>query len=198
MEAEFWDERYSQEHYAYGKEPNDFFRETIDSMIAGKILIPAAGEGRDVIFAAQKGWMVDAFDISKAGLNKAMKLAREKGVKINYEIDNILFFQPKMDFYNLAAVIFLHLPRQQRRILSTKLWDSLRPGGKIIMEVFSKNQADYGTGGPKDLNLLYSEDDILSDFPCFKPELLQTMERNISEGTLHKGKASVIRFIGVK
>jgi len=198
MSSPNWDEKYASHDFAFGKEPNDFFKEILDTLISGKLLLPAEGEGRNAVYAAQKGWQVDAFDLSKTGMEKAIKFAREKGVKIQFEIENVLFFQPKLDFYNLTAALFLHLPRQQRRILSVKMWDALRPGGKFVMEVFSKEQLNFTSGGPKDASLLYSEQEIMSDFPCFKIEKLETKERTLNEGSLHKGKASVIQFIGVK
>jgi 2-polyprenyl-3-methyl-5-hydroxy-6-metoxy-1,4-benzoquinol methylase len=198
MSSEFWNERYSSPEYVYGKDPNDFFREYIEEQISGKILLVGEGEGRNAIYAAQRGWTVDALDVSQKGKDKAQKLAREKGVRINYEVDNILFHQPKQDFYNLIGVFFLHLPRQQRRILSVKLWEALRPGGKMIMEVFSKDQLKLGTGGPKESELLYNEQEMMSDFPCFKFEKLQQIEREIHEGSLHKGRVSVVQAIGVK
>ncbi len=198
MNPESWDERYSADEYVYGKEPNEFFKHVIDQTHSGRLLIPGEGEGRNAVYAAQRGWNVDASDISKNAMNKALKLAREKDVQISFQVENFLFFQPKTDYYNLTALIFFHIPRQQRRILSVKLWDSLRPGGKLVMEVFSKEQLKYNSGGPQDANLLYSEQDILTDFPCFKPEYLETLERNIKEGIFHNGKASVVRFIGTK
>jgi len=198
MGIDFWNERYASQEYVYGKEPNDFFKECLEEQISGKILLVAEGEGRNAVYAAQRGWVVDALDTSQKGMDKALNLAKEKGVRINYVVDNILFHQQKQDFYNLVGVFFLHLPRQQRRVFSLKMWESLKPGGKMIMEVFSKNQLDFGTGGPKELDLLYSEEEIISDFPCFKIEVLQTIERKIHEGSRHNGHSSVIRFIGVK
>lgn len=198
MSSDFWNERYAAVEYVYGIEPNDFFKEQLNLLPAGKILLPGEGEGRNAVYAAQKGWQVDAFDISSAAMQKAQKLANEKQVKINYQIDDLLFFQPKMDFYNTTALIFVHLPRKQRRIVSVKLWESLRQGGKLIMEVFSKEQLNFQTGGPSDAELLYSEAEILSDFPCFKPEMLKTIKRELKEGIYHRGQASVIQFVGVK
>lgn len=198
MSSDFWNERYSAGEYVYGKDPNDFFKVVIDSMQPGKLLLPGEGEGRNAVYAAKKGWMVDAIDSSRAGMQKAQSLATENGVKINYQVENVLFYQPKTDYFNLVAVLFMHIPRIQRRFVSVKMWESLRPGGKFIMEVFSKNQLQFSSGGPQDIDLLYSEDEILTDFPCFKTEYLATIERDIKEGSFHKGMASVVRFIGVK
>jgi SAM-dependent methyltransferase len=198
MISDFWDERYSSDEYAYGKEPNNFLKQVIDTIPPGRILLPGEGEGRNAVFAAKRGWFVDAFDTSQKGMQKALTLAKENGVKITYTKENILFFQPKTDFYNLTALLFLHLPRNQRRVVSVKLWESMKPGAKFIMEVFSKEQLKYSSGGPKEPDLLYTEEEVLTDFPCFKPELLETKITELNEGKLHKGMASVIRFIGTK
>ena len=53
---EFWNERYSQEAYAYGTEPNAFFKSRIDQLSPGKLLLPAEGEGRNAVYAATKGF----------------------------------------------------------------------------------------------------------------------------------------------
>ena len=59
---EFWNERYSQEAYAYGTEPNAFFKSRIDQLSPGKLLLPAEGEGRNAVYAATKGFEVSAYD----------------------------------------------------------------------------------------------------------------------------------------
>jgi len=198
MKTEFWDEKYSQAGYLYGKEPNTFLKSYIDGQPAGKILFPGEGEGRNAVYAAKLGWVVEAFDTSSVAVGKALKFAKESNVRIFYTIDDILFYSPKADYFHVVGVSFLHLPRLQRRILSVKMWESLRIGGRMIMEVFSHEQLKFASGGPKDISLLYSEEEILSDFPCFRIESLQTMTIELNEGSGHKGKASVIRFIGVK
>jgi hypothetical protein len=75
---EFWNERYSNKLFVYGKEPNVFFREELEKMPVGKILLPAEGEGRNAVFAALQGWEVFAFDNSEEGMKKALLLASEK------------------------------------------------------------------------------------------------------------------------
>tara|TARA_X000000950_G_scaffold260222_1_gene329392 strand:+ start:219 stop:527 length:309 start_codon:yes stop_codon:yes gene_type:complete len=83
---EFWDARYAQETYVYGKEPNNYFKKTLNLLKPGKILLPAEGEGRNAVHAASLGWEVFAYDFSEFAYKKAMKLAREKEVSINYQI----------------------------------------------------------------------------------------------------------------
>ena len=81
---QFWEERYGQEQYAYGKEPNQFFKEQIEMLAPGKILFPAEGEGRNSVYAALKGHEVHAFDLSSEGKKKAELLTNQLGIKHNY------------------------------------------------------------------------------------------------------------------
>jgi hypothetical protein len=67
-----WNERYANEEFAYGEEPNNYLKEQLTKLDAGKILFPAEGEGRNAVFAAKEGWTVSAFDISNEGLRKAL------------------------------------------------------------------------------------------------------------------------------
>ena len=49
-----WDERYSEAGFAYGTKPNDFLRENLEKLPAGKILCLAEGEGRNAVFLGSK------------------------------------------------------------------------------------------------------------------------------------------------
>src|SRR5690625_7249446 len=67
MNEEFWNERYAQDEYIYGEEPNEYLRKKLSILSPGKILFPADGEGRNSVYAALKGWDSEAFDISIEG-----------------------------------------------------------------------------------------------------------------------------------
>ncbi|MCU0373551.1 MAG: SAM-dependent methyltransferase, partial [Ignavibacteria bacterium] len=84
MQKNFWNERYASPDFAYGTEPNDFFKREISKLVPGKLLLPGEGEGRNAVFAAIKGWDVTAVDFSEQAKIKALKLADENNVKINY------------------------------------------------------------------------------------------------------------------
>ena len=78
MMQDFWNKRYKQKEYAYGEQPNRFFKEQIQNLSPGKALFPAEGEGRNAVYAAQLGWEVEAFDISEEGKNKANNFIKLK------------------------------------------------------------------------------------------------------------------------
>jgi hypothetical protein len=58
--------------------------------------------------------------------------------------------------------------------------------------------ADEKVGGPKDIDSLFSMEEIRADFPNYT--IIELVEKDIelSEGLYHNGTGSVIRFVGVK
>jgi hypothetical protein len=89
---QFWDQRYQESEWVYGEAPNAFFKAFIDQQPPGTLLLPAEGEGRNAIYAASKGWTVEAFDFSPVAREKALAGAAAKGVKIRYDLQDIALF----------------------------------------------------------------------------------------------------------
>ncbi|PLX13465.1 MAG: SAM-dependent methyltransferase [Marinilabiliales bacterium] len=201
---DFWNSRYADKEYAYGTEPNNYFKQIIDGRkLGGRILLPAEGEGRNAVYAAKKGLEVFAFDISIEGKIKALKLAKNQNIKIAYEIGDFLKMPLKEDSFDAAALIFAHFPPNIISVYHKKIADLLKPGGIIILEGFSKRHFDLqlknpSAGGPKNIDMLFSKTQISSDFKNFKVLDFEEKEVVLEEGIFHKGKAQVIRFCGVK
>ena len=196
FDSKFWDERFSAKDYIYGTEPNSFFKEQLDKLSIGKILLLGEGEGRNAVYAAKNGWKVDAVDYSSVARDKALKLAKNFRVSINYDLQKIQIFFPDKNFYNAAAIIFFHLNSIERKTLHRKMIDSLAPEGIIILEVYEKDQLGKTSGGPQNLEMLYSLDEIKSDFSELGTILLKKETIILNEGDKHTGEASVIRYVG--
>lgn len=205
MLKEFWDKRYSEPHYVYGEEPNQFFKETIDNLPEGRILLPADGEGRNSVYAASQGWQVDAFDVSSEARNKALFLAQISGVDLSYQVlefkDAFTNYAPNS--FDVIALIYLHVPLQLKMQYYRLLITLLKPGGHLVFEGFSKhhrkNQEDNPmVGGPQKIDLLYSKEEMSLFFD--ELHFIQLSEEDIvlTEGVGHNGKGSVVRFIGQK
>ncbi len=194
---EFWNERFGKSQYYYGKAPNIFFAEKLKEIPKGKILLPAEGEGRNAVYATLKGWKVTAFDFSENGRQKALDLAAEYDVEIDYQIHNATDFDAT-EKYDAIALIFAHFAGEEREILFDKLNSCLAPGGHLIIEVFSKNQLERTSGGPKKLELLYNKNEIKASFPNIDFLVLEERKIMLNEGGSHQGEAVVIRAVGVK
>ena len=201
--TERWNDRYSNSAFAYGEEPNNFFKEQIEKLNPGTILLPAEGEGRNAVYAAKLGWKVAAFDISEEGKNKALKLAEANNVKIDYKVGELetLNYQPEQ--FDAIALIYAHFPAEIKSYLHKTLETYLRKDGIIIFEAFSKKHLEYlaindKVGGPKDIESLFSTEEIKADFPNYEIIQLEEIEIELNEGLFHNGKGSVIRFVGKK
>ncbi len=194
----FWDDRYSQQDYVYGTSPNEFFRQEIEKLKPGRILLLGEGEGRNAVFAAKNGWQVDAFDYSAKARDKALKLAEDNNITINYNVVNIDELEIVPDTYDAAGIIFLHLHGILREKLHSLTLEALKTNGKLILEMFSKDQIKKTSGGPKELELLYSLSEIEKDFQDLKFEKFFETDTNLNEGSYHSGEASVIRLVGTK
>jgi ubiquinone/menaquinone biosynthesis C-methylase UbiE len=194
----FWNEGYSKTEYAYGEEPNKFFAEQLDQIKSGLIILPCEGEGRNAVYAATRGWIVKAFDTSKAGKVKALKLAKKKEVNIEYIVEDALTINYPENSADAVAFIFAHFSPPARKKIHQKAINWLKPGGRIIIEAFNPNQLQNTSGGPKELSMLYTENMIREDFHELKIEIIQTLRTELKEGKYHEGIADVIRFVGVK
>lgn len=191
-----WDQRYADEEFHYGKEPNEFFKREIDKLKPGKLLLPAEGEGRNAVYAAKLGWDVVAFDSSVEGQKKAYRLAKEQGVEIEYQLKSYEEFTAEENSFDMLAFIYAHNPNRQQN--HRKLARFVKPGGKILLEGFSKEQLQYGTGGPPVLQLLFSEEEIKEDFKDLTEIKVEKVVKHLSEGKHHLGDSSIIQLLGEK
>ncbi|MGK9369966.1 class I SAM-dependent methyltransferase [Melioribacter sp. Ez-97] len=195
---DLWDKRFSSEEYIYGIEPNEFFKSQLDKLTPGRLLLPGEGEGRNAVYAASLGWKVDAVDFSQSGKLKAERLAAEKKVTVNYMVCDLSDYQPEPESYDAVGLFFLHFEEDLRKEIHKKAVDALKKGGRLIMEAFEKDQLNYDSGGPKNLSALYSLEDIAEDFIDLDFEYFAKEIVVLNEGKGHQGKASVIRFTGIK
>ena len=192
---QFWDQRYAENETVYGNEPNKFFRLFIDQHKPGTLLLPAEGEGRNAVYAASRGWQVDAFDFSQVAREKALDFARGERVIINYELKNIADFKAGKQ-YDAVGLIFVHLPEVLRKKFHQEVNNSIKPGGFMVLEAFAKEQAQLESGGPRDATLLYDAPSLCNDFPFLHMLSCEQKDIFLDEGDYHKGKASVLRMIG--
>lgn len=194
----FWNDRYSTEEYVYGVEPNKFVKENLDKLSPGEILFPAEGEGRNAVYAAKRDWKVTAFDPSIEGKKKALLLAEKNGVKIDYLIDSYETVSFEEERFDCIVLVFAHMHPLKRREYHQKLAKFLKPGGKLILEGFSKKQIENNSGGPRDIDMLFSEKELAEDFSSLSEVQITETDTNLDEGSFHQGKASVIRLTGTK
>jgi SAM-dependent methyltransferase len=198
-----WNDRYSKDEFAYGEQPNEYLKEQLEKLKPGAILFPAEGEGRNAVFAAKLGWKVFAFDISIEGKNKADQLAKKNNVAIDYQVGEFQTLNYNAEQFDAIALIYAHFPADIKSLYHKALDTYLRKGGFVIFEAFSKKHIEYiarneKVGGPKEIDMLFSIDELRSDFENYEIIELSEEEIELSEGLFHNGTGSVIRFVGRK
>lgn len=196
--SDMWDERYANETFVYGIEPNVFFKEELQKLEPGRLLLPAEGEGRNAVYAASQLWQVSAFDLSKEGRLKALELAGKNRLEIDYAIAGFEEFTSEEESYDCIALIYAHVPEDKRKHYHRLMMRYLKPGGILILEGFSKEQLGKKSGGPGQIGMLFSKDNLLDDFSDLEALKLQELEVELAEGEFHQGKASVVRYVGRK
>jgi 2-polyprenyl-3-methyl-5-hydroxy-6-metoxy-1,4-benzoquinol methylase len=194
----FWNERYAEEEYAYGALPNEFLKDQLQKLSEGKILFVCEGEGRNAVYAAKKYWNVEAFDLSTEGKKKAMQLAEQNNVTINYQVQDANTIQYPENTFDAIALIYAHLPAAIRKSFHENVMNWLKPNGFVIMEAFNPNQLKNSSGGPKDESLLYTKELLKSDFHKLDIQQLSNHDIILNEGKYHIGKADVIRLLAKK
>jgi SAM-dependent methyltransferase len=196
MSKEFWNERYGQHQTVYGFLPNEFFKEQLDLLAPGNLFLPAEGEGRNALYAASQGWHVTACDYSEVAKSKAEARARELAINtLVYSIQDLSNIELPEDKFDAVALVYVHLPGPVRNHLYDQIVKSLKPGGRIIMEVFSERQLNYQSGGPKELALLHTASGLEKDFQDLKIIYQNECEVELKEGPFHNGPAHVVRMV---
>lgn len=202
-QSDFWNERYSQEAFVYGQEPNEYLKEKLENLESGKALFVAEGEGRNAVYAATKGWDVTAFDASSSGKNKAEILAKANQVDFTYQVTDVENFAHPEAHFDLLVMIYAHFPAENRREYHQKLSTYLKKDGLLILEGFSKKHVENqrenpNAGGPKNIEMLYDLDALAKDFENFDFIELEEKTVELNEGENHCGKAAVIRILAKK
>lgn len=193
-----WDEKYDIEHYLYGKMPNDFLVGISSKIPKGDVLCLADGEGRNSVFLARSGYQVTGVDSSKVAIEKANKLANENGVEATYQCVDLDSFDFGNEQWEGIVSIFCHLPKALRQKVHQSAVNGLKKGGVFVLESYISKQLEYGTGGPKEVDLLPSMEELKSELKGLEWETAHEIDRVIMEGSAHFGPSAVVQLVGVK
>ena len=166
MDASDWDARYSQSELVWGAPPNNVVVEQVTALPGGRALDLACGEGRNAIWLATRGWDVTAVDFSQVAIDKGRTVAtrspRAVRDRITWRTDDVVSAEFESG-YDLVLVVYLHLPADQRRSVLDRATASLNPGGVLLVVGHDITNIAEGIGGPQDLSVLYSPDDVVRE-----------------------------------
>lgn len=197
-----WNERYDKDEYVFGVEPNDFLRAEFGRIpVGGRVLCLAEGEGRNAVFLAQNGYQVTGIDLSAVGLNKAQKLAANRGVTIITQVADLADYDFGVEQWDAIVSIWAHLPAALRQHVHAQITPALKPNGVYIVEAYTEEQLTMDAiGGPP-----ASQKQRFGSLDTLRAELAELHEvvglerqRMVLEGARHQGLSAVVQFIAGK
>ena len=212
MSSSFWNDRYTSNDLVYGEAPNDFLASLASKLPrSGQALDIGAGEGRNALFLASLGLDTLAVDQSEVGMQKAQRLARERGLALRTQAVDLRDFNAPQASLDVVTSIFVHLPSSLRADLYKRIPTWLKPGGLFILEAYAPDQLTRDTGGPKDPDMLPPLQTMLTELGAggggggggvggggdgLTIEHSAALIRAVVEGKFHGGEASVIQIVG--
>jgi SAM-dependent methyltransferase len=166
MDANDWDRRYAEAALVWSAGPNRFVESELADLSPGRAIDVAAGEGRNAIWLAERGWDVTAVDFSQAGLDKGRELQARRGgseLRIDWVRADAVEDDLGRGLYDLAVVAYLQLPADRRRTAVRRTFASLKDGGTLFVVAHDSTNLTEGTGGPQYPEVLYTAEDVLAD-----------------------------------
>jgi SAM-dependent methyltransferase len=191
-----WDERYSQSEPVYGNQPNAYLRAQLHRFAPGcSVLVPGDGYGRNGLWLAEQGYRVHTVDLSPIGVGRARNSARAAGLSLIIDqADLSTWGWPENQFAAVVSV-FLHLFPNVRPAIHDRMLRALVPGGFCILEAFTPAQLQFCSGGPKQVELLYSAEILRQDFAAAEILALEETTVSLDEGRMHRGRAAVVHGV---
>ena len=192
-----WNRRFDTPDYLFGAEPNAWLREHVELWQPGqRVLCVADGEGRNSVWLAERGLTVDAFDIAQVGVDKARKLAAQRGVSVNFSVSDCDAYPwPHAAYDGVAAIFVQFADPAMRERLFMNITRCLKPGGTLVLQGYTPKQLDYKTGGPPLLSHLYTEPMLRQAFVDLEMIELRGYEAELTEGSGHRGHSALVGLI---
>ena len=199
-EFERWQSRFAVPEYIFGTEPNAFLRAQAHRLpVRGKALAVADGEGRNGVWLAEKGLDVLSIDFSPNALAKAQALAQSRGVSLRTErVDVTTWAWPSAEFDVIVAIFVQFVGPEPRKRMFAGIRQALKPGGLLLLQGYRPEQLKYKTGGPSQVENLYTRALLETEFAGFSDLEISEHDSLTQEGTGHVGMAALIDLVGRK
>ena len=199
-EFDRWQGRFSAPDYVFGEAPNAFLKAQAEKLPkSGKALAVADGEGRNGVFLAEKGLDTLSIDFSPNGLLKARALAKKRGVKLRTELADVHDWAWPAEEFDVVVEIFTQFSDPAERAIKwAGMANTLKKGGLLLIEGYTPKQLQYGTGGPKQIENLYTRDMYEKAFGHFSKVEIREYDTHMDEGGGHAGMAAVIDLVAWK
>lgn len=182
MDADDWNRRYRGADLVWTADANRFLVAEVGSLPPGRALDLGAGEGRNAVWLAERGWAVTAVDFAQVGLEKGRELAAARGVTVDWVCADVVEHEPEAGVYDLVVVLYVHLPAAQRHQMLGHAGDALAPGGTLLVVGHDRRNLAEGVGGPQDPAILCTPTELVDELAELSIERADTVERHLDDG----------------
>lgn len=199
-EFQRWETRFSAPGFVFGTAPNAFLKSQAHLLQPGqKALTLADGEGRNGVWLVEQGLEVLAVDFSPTALEKSRKLAAERRVTLRTEQADLASWSwPQAAFDVVVGIFFQFATPEQRPTFFAGIKQALKPGGLLLMQNYRAEQLKYRTGGPSDIERLYTRALLQEAFGDFTALEIKEYDGVMDEGSGHAGMSALIDVVGRK
>ncbi len=167
MDASDWDSRYAAADLVWSATPNAVVEREAAGLTPGRALDLAAGEGRNALWLAERGWQATAVDFSAVASERVRHLADTRlgaaADRLTTVTADVVEWKPPAGSFDLVVVAYLHLPEPQRRRVHEHAARALAPGGTLLVIAHDLDNLAHGVGGPQDPAVLYTPQDVVAD-----------------------------------
>lgn len=186
MDADAWDQRYAASELVWSREPNQFVATELADLPPGTAVDLAAGEGRNAIWLASRGWSATAVDFSQVALDKGARLA--DGLDVTWVRADATTWQPSAPV-DLVVMAYFQVPAEDRRRAVRGAATMLAPGATLLLVAHDSTNLAEGTGGPQDPAVVMSAEDVLADLEGIEVEVVRAerVAREVSAADEHGG-----------
>jgi 2-polyprenyl-3-methyl-5-hydroxy-6-metoxy-1,4-benzoquinol methylase len=177
-----WDERHAARQPIESFEPDPTLVDEIGSLRPGRALDLGAGDGRNAIWLAIQGWQVTAVDFSQVALDRGRALATASGVRVEWQLADLLEWSPGASRFDLVTLFFIHLPSDERRDVYARAAAAVAPGGTLLIVGHDRTNLVDGVGGPQDPTVLFTPGEVAADLAGFRVDRAEVVRRRVLDG----------------
>ncbi len=167
MDSHAWDDRYSAADSVWAPTPNEFVKEYLETLPAGRMVDVAGGEGRHALWFAQRGWRAENLDFSPVAVSKSMQRASDLNLGERF-LGNVADAESTQDYFlapaDLVVIAYLQIPASELAAAIANAARQLVAGGVLFGVWHARENLTDGVGGPQDPSVLPTQDELAAAF----------------------------------
>jgi SAM-dependent methyltransferase len=179
VERDDWNRRWEERGFHCADDPVGVLAGELEGLTPGRALDLGCGAGRTAVWLADRGWRVTAVDFSEA----ALSIARQHGRDVDWVLADVREYEPEPAAFDLALVLYMHLPSDERRALLARAASALTPGGTLAVLGHDVENIDTGAPGPSNPDVLYTPETVAAEFPGLVVERAERLTRPVGDAT---------------